>query len=235
MTTSVRLLRKFVVAIDFGTTFSGFAFAAVPESPDVPARSVPIFEVYEWEGAARAPYMYCKTPTVILYTDQGVPVEFGWNAQLAAQQQQSSSTKSANMLVKRFKLHLADDIPDDIDPLPAGVEAVTAISQYLRYMKDKALSTISSRLDLPLPGLLRTIQWCITVPAIWSDAAKGAMQTAAELAGLVASPYSPDGSPHSLITVLEPEAASLYVMFNSNFDSLLYVCMYIWKSNDSNS
>ena len=220
MATSVRLHRKFVVAIDFGTTFSGFAFAAVPDSPDVPAKNVPIYEVYEWEGAARAPYMYCKTPTVILYDDQGMPIEFGWNAQLAAQQEPSTST---NTLLKRFKLHLADEIPDDIDSLPVGVEAVTAISQYLRYMKDKALSTISARLGLPLPGLLRTIQWCITVPAIWSDAAKRAMQTAAEIAGLVASPYSPDGSPHSLITVLEPEAASLYVMFNSNFDSLLYV------------
>ncbi len=38
-------------------------------------------------------------------------------------------------------------------------------------------------------------QWCITIPAIWEQHARLATRHAAELAGLIATPEHPAGSP----------------------------------------
>lgn len=48
---------RVVVGVDFGTTFSGFAYAHVDSRDD-------IHKHYEWEGASEANAMaYCKTLT----------------------------------------------------------------------------------------------------------------------------------------------------------------------------
>lgn len=61
---------------------------------------------------------------------------------------------------------------------------------------------------------LESVQWCITVPSIWSNKAKLLMQKCMMQAGLLKSADSPGGSPHPLSIVLEPEAASCYCHHN---------------------
>lgn len=51
-----------------------------------------------------------------------------------------------------------------------------------------------------------SFRYCLTVPAMWSDLAKGTMRKAAILAGLV----SQDDPQDRLILISEPEAAALY-------------------------
>ena len=50
------------------------------------------------------------------------------------------------------------------------------------------------------------IQYCLTVPAMWTDAAKGVMRRTAIEAGLI----QPQDPPHRLLLVSEPEAAAMY-------------------------
>lgn len=69
----------------------------------------------------------------------------------------------------------------------------------------------------------KDIQWCITVPAIWNDNGKATMCEAMQMAGLVCGPNSSKGSPHEVLCVLEPEAASMASLkeleaFSSNID-----------------
>lgn len=50
------------------------------------------------------------------------------------------------------------------------------------------------------------VQWCLTVPAMWSDAAKSTVRQAALRAGLIRQLNS-----DALQLILEPEAAALHV------------------------
>ena len=46
----------------------------------------------------------------------------------------------------------------------------------LKYLKDTAIKWLDEQFQHPA----RKIQWIVTVPAIWSDAAKNVMRKAAE-------------------------------------------------------
>ncbi|KAF9378480.1 Heat shock 70 kDa protein 12A, partial [Mortierella sp. AD011] len=50
------------------------------------------------------------------------------------------------------------------------------------------------------------IQYCLSVPAMWTDYAKSIMRQAALQAGMI----SPSDPPHRLLLISEPEAAALY-------------------------
>ena len=147
--------------------------------------------------------------------DQGRMVEvepgakaWGWPAELKRTQYPTAE------FAYRFKLHLAGDVGEDIPPLPAGVSAVDAIAAYLREMKDFIMLNIAKQIGDHIT--LSDIQWCLTVPAIWQEGAKSAMQVAAEKAGMVQGPHGTlgVGSTHELLIVLEPEAAALYSFYH---------------------
>ena len=61
------------------------------------------------------------------------------------------------------------------------------------------------------------------MPAIWEEAAKQEMENASIRAGMVAGPMNPHASPHPIIIVLEPEAASLYSSRQEEFKAFLFV------------
>ncbi|KAL2652357.1 hypothetical protein R1flu_020485 [Riccia fluitans] len=151
---------KIVVGVDFGTTFSGFAFALVSDAQKV-------YCFYDWPGqtAAGGKY-YCKTQTSLRYTtgDDNTPAgefqlqDWGWNATInhrkALQQQQhahrssSAGKNPSSHLVKRFKLLLA---PKSTAPaafeeplVPQGLNADRTITDYLRLLA----SFIMERLEL---------------------------------------------------------------------------------------
>jgi hypothetical protein len=54
--------------------------------------------------------------------------------------------------------------------------AKTVFSMAIRYLKDHLLTTVRNR----VPSILETdVHWVLTVPAIWTDAAKQFMREAA--------------------------------------------------------
>lgn len=101
--------------------------------------------------------------------------------------------------------------------LPHGLTPRRTISDYLRKLSELTLIVLKEKLGNYITR--EDIQWCITVPAIWDEAAKREMKKCAEIAGLVQGPHCKDGeaSPHPAIIVLEPEAASFYCQEEADF------------------
>ncbi|XP_074934757.1 heat shock 70 kDa protein 12A-like isoform X2 [Phalacrocorax aristotelis] len=82
--------------------------------------------------------------------------------------------------------------------------ALMVFSESLRYLKEHALKTIQEASFQTICGQ-EEITWVVTVPAIWSAAARQFMRLAAKEAGLISDMIS-----EKLIIALEPEAASVW-------------------------
>ncbi|CAK9875042.1 unnamed protein product [Sphagnum jensenii] len=105
---------------------------------------------------------------------------------------------------------------------PRGLTVNRVISDYLREIGGFIMEQIQTHYGEQLS--MESVQWCVTVPSIWSDSAKRKMKQCMVDAGLVVGSAGggPKGSsqrqyasPHPLIMVLEPEAASCHCHRNS--------------------
>ncbi|XP_024390872.1 uncharacterized protein [Physcomitrium patens] len=213
MTEQVSSEAKVVVGLDFGTTFSGFAFAHK-------AKPTEIYTFYEWPRATKP---YCKTLSGIYYepgdgsTTQikswGFPAlhEFTKDVHnLQRARQRTADLPPVGVFLVRFKLHLAskDSGESSAARLPPGYNVTKVISDYLREIGASILRHLRTKFNDELT--LDQVQWCVTVPSIWDDHAKKQMEVCMMRAGLVRGSQSIIGSPHPLSIVLEPEAASCY-------------------------
>jgi len=180
-----------IIALDFGTTFSGIAYAFSTDSEK-------IYTITNWPGGEDliAP----KVPTVIRY-DPGSTTSFQWGYEIT----------SLDDKITGLKLLLDPDQPRPYF-IPTNVEAEMAklpktvlevASDYMGAVFKHALKEIES--DSLDPSFLESFQkqFVLTVPAVWSDKAKDMTLRAARNAGI---------SPVSMIT--EPEAASLYTLLS---------------------
>jgi len=101
---------------------------------------------------------------------------------------------------------------------PSGLTVNRVISDYLREIGKHVMEQLHKHYGEQLS--MESVQWCITVPSIWSDSAKRQMKKCMVDAGLVMGAngggsaaglhHASCGSPHRLIMVLEPEAASCH-------------------------
>ncbi|KAF9107510.1 hypothetical protein BGX27_008710 [Mortierella sp. AM989] len=178
-----------VMAIDFGTTFTGCAFA-FRKDPEIQ-------EIITWPKQA---YQYPKVPTISLYKlDSPDFLDWGYPARAVMM----TPNAKKHLLLSKFKLQL-DDQQEYIEPLPLGIKPLDAISDYLgkfhSHVVKEAMKNFGSTYDQS------HIQYCLTVPAMWSDRAKHVMRLAAVRAGLVRE----EDPAHRLIIVSEPEAAAMY-------------------------
>lgn len=199
---------RVIVGLDFGTSFSGFAFAHTTESDT-------IYCYYDYPGLRGS--TYCKTLTASYYKQnlQGVWEFKSWGYQARAEYERDITAflrdgparASVGAFVTKFKLHLAgrEMGPSIAQPLPPGLTVNTLVTDYLRAMGDLILGFLDRTYRSQLS--MKEIQWCITVPSIWDNAAKSTMKTCMANAGLVNGAH---GSPHPLTVVLEPEAASFH-------------------------
>ncbi|KAI7818930.1 hypothetical protein BC939DRAFT_400922 [Gamsiella multidivaricata] len=178
-----------VMAIDFGTTFTGCAFA-FRKDPEIQ-------EIITWPKQA---YQYPKVPTISLYKlDSPDFLDWGYPARAVMM----TPNAKKHLLLSKFKLQL-DDQQENIEPLPLGIKPLDAISDYLckfhAHVVKEAMKNFGSTYDQS------HIQYCLTVPAMWSDRAKHVMRLAAVRAGMIRE----DDPAHRLIIVSEPEAAAMY-------------------------
>ncbi|KAJ1500250.1 hypothetical protein HMI55_003978 [Coelomomyces lativittatus] len=185
--------QRFVVAIDFGTSHSGFAYAHKANESMIEA-------LYTWDFA---PHPYSKTLTGLLYDTNQIPIAWGYAAQ-HKYLGMPPNTRSLHSLVTRFKLFLDESY--DLEP-PEGLSAIVLIGDYLKFMKEKISELLTSKFGSSFN--LDEVQWCLTVPAMWSDGAKHFTRKAAAFAGLIDDPLST-----KLSIILEPEAAAIYVSTN---------------------
>ncbi|CAM6111814.1 unnamed protein product [Calypogeia fissa] len=241
ITLEVKSATLVVVGVDFGTTFSGFAFALTSKPEDV-------HKVYDWPdlGPAGGGH-YCKTQTSLLYEGDAssgsyILKDWGYSARvkhmkgirsqrteqisygdhvlgitnlLSPVSAQETARRMEYYFLTLFKLHLAggDSGSTSAAKLPEGLTIRRVISDYLRKLSEFIITKVQSCMGAHLT--MEDIQWCLTVPAIWDDRSKQEMKICASMAGMTKGAECPldsadMASPHPVIIVIEPEAASFY-------------------------
>ncbi|ORZ36938.1 hypothetical protein BCR44DRAFT_1511975 [Catenaria anguillulae PL171] len=176
---------RYIVALDFGTSHSGFAFCR-KDDPDH------IVTFMTWPDQ---PTPYPKTLTAILYNEHLEPIAWGHSANVMYSKQRAPGYQ----YFSHFKLYLDDEYAAEHAAPEVPVDRL--IADYLRLMGGLIEDTMKSKFGDQVQ--LADAQWCLTVPAMWSDRAKQVMRNAAAQAGLIDSPTS-----DRLTLVLEPEAAA---------------------------
>jgi hypothetical protein len=214
MTTAAPMQPRVVVAVDLGTTFTGFAYAHSSQPEQV-------FTNCDWP---MQDVRYCKTRNALYYS--GAPqrrlVAWGWPAQQCAIKDQRK--RFGNLMCKFRELFGADrelkKDPDDAGrilcqfnlllenaqasvDLPSGLTAREVVSDYLRALGDFIVQHLKKRYGRRRI-CKRDIQWCVTVPATWSDSARRQLHECMEQAELVGAGRFP------LVLVPEREAAAWY-------------------------
>ncbi|KAH3830275.1 heat shock 70 kDa protein 12A-like [Dreissena polymorpha] len=189
-----------VAAIDFGTTYSGWAFSFKHEFESDPLK----ISAKQWIGGS---LLSSKGPTCVLIKPDGKSLEaFGYDAESKYADLAETHAHKQWYYFKRFKMELyskGGGVKRDVkikDATDKELSAIIVFSLAIRFLKDDVMNM--SRQRLKDGGVTDAdVHWVLTVPAIWDDAAKQFMREAAEKAGIAGNQLS---------IALEPEAASLY-------------------------
>ncbi|XP_062436420.1 heat shock 70 kDa protein 12A [Rhea pennata] len=196
---AVEQLFLVVVAIDFGTTSSGYAYSFTKE-PEC------IHVMRRWEGGDPG-VSNQKTPTTILLTPERKFHSFGYAARDFYHDLDPNESKHWLYFEKfKMKLHTTGNLTMETDLTAANGKKVKALEIFayaLQFFKEQALKELSDQAGSDFEN--SEVRWVITVPAIWKQPAKQFMRQAAYKAGM-ATPENPE----QLIIALEPEAASIY-------------------------
>ncbi|TEA12275.1 Heat shock 70 kDa protein 12A [Colletotrichum sidae] len=185
--------RKIIVGIDFGTTYSGVAWAET-QRPDrqTTITTWPITKTVR-EGESSD-----KVPTKLRYV--GDEVQWGFAIPVTAPQDE---------VIEWFKL--------DLDPsLQTMAQAVASeargghnvdrlVTDYISALGDHLLYTLREKLGEQVVTTT-PLEFVVTVPAIWSDLAKEKTKQACQKARSLSS----DKAPIHLVS--EPEAAAIYAL-----------------------
>ncbi|CAB4375322.1 unnamed protein product [Rhizophagus irregularis] len=189
---------RVVVGLDFGTTYSGFAYCHVSDEGNICSNDV-------WSGNVGQ----LKTNTVLQYDDEYNNVKLWGAPALVKRQSRSRTRKQKNSgndkPVELFKLHLGDLLDEFKPKLP--VDYKKAITDYLREI-GKVIKEIIDTRWLKI-DYFENVLLIITVPAEFSEKAKAIMRICAFDAGLIKEKYSTN-----LRFTTEPEAAAIYCMKN---------------------
>ncbi|XP_060563873.1 heat shock 70 kDa protein 12A-like [Ruditapes philippinarum] len=189
-----------VAAIDFGTTYTGFAYSFKSDPKQ--------FMTSKWTGE-NVRTATEKAPTCVLLSPDKSFIAFGYEAEekykeLLEEDIESGETSHAEeyFYFERFKMKLYQTKNLKLDTKISDVQgkelpALYVFTVVINHIKENVYEQIKKTFS----GFNEDsdIQWILTVPAIWSDSAKQFMRKAANEAGL-----------GNVRLVLEPEAASLY-------------------------
>ncbi|XP_052068174.1 heat shock 70 kDa protein 12A-like [Mytilus californianus] len=188
-----------VAAIDFGTTYSGYAFST---RSDFKKNPLQIQANHAWNAGSRQ-LMSLKAPTCLLLDSDKNMVAFGYEAENKYAELVMDEEHHDYYYFHRFKMRLynAKKVSKELiieDITGKSASALDIFSLSIKALKDHLLNSIRQQLvDIQIDD----IRWVLTVPAIWSDGAKQFMRRSAEMAGI---------SSNKLRIALEPEAASIY-------------------------
>uniref|UniRef100_A0A8H7TU91 Uncharacterized protein n=1 Tax=Bionectria ochroleuca TaxID=29856 RepID=A0A8H7TU91_BIOOC len=171
--------RRIIVSIDFGTTYSGVAWAETSR-PDIQ------HVVSSWPSA-NSFKSSAKVPTELRKVSSG----WQWGFEIP---------ESAKR-IRFFKLKLDD--PENERGDGETPEQLTKI--YLSCLHEHFISILEKTLS---SAVVRStpMDFVVTVPAIWSNAAKEATERAAAVAGFCGN--------SRIQLISEPEAAALYTLKN---------------------
>ncbi|KIJ18146.1 hypothetical protein PAXINDRAFT_167416 [Paxillus involutus ATCC 200175] len=191
---------KMSISIDFGTTFSGVAYA----SSRIASGSVQ--QILHWPNSSET---FRKIPTCLLYNEHGEVLAWGLEAK-------NASPMPGTIRCEWFKLFLEPRALRDesaIDPrlpqLPPGKTAMNLIVDFLtclwEYAKEEITREIGAVADLSSAEVV------VTCPAAWDAKGCDLMRAAAIEAGLVQSARAGDIHWRDRLRIItEPEAAAVH-------------------------
>ncbi|KAK3602816.1 hypothetical protein CHS0354_026367 [Potamilus streckersoni] len=191
-----------VAAVDFGTTYSGYAFSFKHEYEKDPTK---VSTNHAWNSGS---LLSLKQPTCVLCNSKGEFDSFGYDAENKYTALAEDDKHHSWYFFRRFKMVLHEkqikrgmEVEDDKG---RKLPAIKVFGMAIHYLKTHLLNTLEKQGT----GLKADdIHWILTVPAIWTDSAKQFMREAADEAGI-------DGR---LLTIaLEPEAAAMYCQLLSS-------------------
>ncbi|ENH68697.1 Heat shock 70 kDa protein 12A [Fusarium oxysporum f. sp. cubense race 1] len=193
--------RKIIVGVDFGTTYSGVAWA---ENRNPSRRTC----ITQWpvSSANKEGQSSDKVPTRIRYN--GDKIEWGFSVPVNAPQPE---------VVDWFKLDLdpstqAVGYNPSTEGARSGRNVDELVTDFISQLVDHLMYTLREKLG---SGLVDStpLQFVITVPAIWSDLAKEKTKKACEQAMISVSE-------HHVHLVSEPEAAAIYALHDLDMNGL---------------
>ncbi|RPD55189.1 hypothetical protein L226DRAFT_493295 [Lentinus tigrinus ALCF2SS1-7] len=200
-------VRKLVLGIDVGTTYSGIAYAILDPG-----------EVPQILGITRFPGQEdhagdSKIPSILYYRRDGSVHSAG--AQAAAPGMDLVAEDEDLIFVEWFKLHLRPERLDsaeisrsDLPPLPPGKTVVDVFADFLRYLFEcaqKYIRETHANGDSLWTSLEDRIEIILSHPNGWEGLQQGKMRHAAVQGGLV--PNTPSG--HGRIHFVTEGEASL--------------------------
>ena len=145
---------RIVVAIDFGTTYSALAWASTASPSHITL-------IGSWPSAGNR--VQHSTPTEISYTNTGSLDEYTWGYDIEPNQRR----------LKWFKLLLEtdDERVSGVVPIPEGLSATDVARDFLKALYQHAIETLW-RQNSEVVMKMTKVDFVVTVPAVWSDAAK---------------------------------------------------------------
>lgn len=189
-----------VAAIDFGTTYSGYAYSM---TDDYKKDKLNISSA-QWKSATM---ISPKTPTSVLLNSDKALVAFGYDAESEYTLLAEKNEHENYYYFRRFKMELFNEIRDSKLTLKTTIRdindkrlpAIDVFAHAIRYLQQHLLDYLNSRGMETIDQ--QKIHWVLTIPAIWDDPAKQFMREAAKRANIPSE---------NLTMALEPEAASIY-------------------------
>ncbi|KAI0543985.1 hypothetical protein F4679DRAFT_566597 [Xylaria curta] len=206
-----------VIGIDFGTTFSGVAWAT---AADFKSKTDQINIITSWPGCGReegkAPsevfYEYGEMSWGYLVPSDGDPVRW-FKLLLVKEEDLDPALRSSEFILKARQFMRVE-----------GKSAVDLVTDYLRMLWAHTLQTIAKARGQAVLDALR-FHVVVTVPAIWKGYARRDMEHAAKNAGILDDRLAGETG---LSFVPEPEAAALSTLSEPgrkiNKDDVFLVC-----------
>ncbi|PKK78317.1 hypothetical protein RhiirC2_730084 [Rhizophagus irregularis] len=189
-----------IVAIDFGTTFSGFAFAKKTKPEEISINNIHLNNI--WLGRKGLP----KTNTALLYFDECLELHKKWGEQ-ALIYEPSKRVDQVHYIIERFKLLLDEDAKDNWPVLPKNLDAKIVITDYFVKMKE----VIEEVLDKRCKATLSQVLFVLSVPAEWPPRTRDILRDCVYKAGLL-DESKRQSNRHRLEFTTEPEAAAIYCL-----------------------
>ncbi|XP_011450124.3 heat shock 70 kDa protein 12A isoform X2 [Magallana gigas] len=203
-----------VAAIDFGSTYSGYAFSFRDDFQTNPLK----IHTNHWSSVQSGGISYKAPTTVLLKPDQTFH-SFGYDAEDKYAELSEAEEHQEWYYFSRFKMKLMNAL--DISKDQAGSDCLftklersmeiedidgkqmpymAIIAHAIRYLKEHLLRQLNDK-NILEAVTADGIFWVLTVPAIWTDSAKQFTREAAKEAGI---------HDDQLMLAYEPEAAALY-------------------------
>ncbi|KAJ6476249.1 actin-like ATPase domain-containing protein [Mycena sanguinolenta] len=191
---------KLVIAIDFGTTFSGVAYGSSRLA------SGKVQQILNWPGSSET---FRKIPTCLMYDEQGRVLAWGLEAKNTSAMHGTSRYEWFKLFLDPRALRDESALDPRLPSLPSNKAPADLITDYLSCLWEFSREQITR--DIGAISDLYSADVWVTVPAAWDARGCAMMHEAGIAAGLVQSAYPGDIAWRDRLKIItEPEAAAVH-------------------------